>query len=178
VPAALSSARRTLCDPALVAGVGKGGSRFRAAEGYGFDPLADSADVMTTTVDGYSAGGFVVNGISLRGAVLLTPRLSLLFEPPSLESLSVESLSFLSLLKPIELLIIGGGRHVGLMPEAPRRWLSTRGVCVELLNSRTACSTFNFMLQERRSVAAILFPMSVEAAAKKLDLGGIDTSGF
>ena len=122
------------------------------------DPLAGSAALGTTMVDGYTPRGFIVNGVTLDGAVLLLPQLSLLFSVPALQQLTPRALSVFSLLEPIELLLIGSGASVGRVPAEARAWLDARRIGPEVLNTRAACSTFNYCVQEQRSVAAILFP--------------------
>ena len=140
-----------------------GGRRKRAGKisgaGYG-DPLADSQSMGTTVVDSYTRSGFVVNGVVLPGAVLLLPTHSLLFSVPEVSELTPRSLEVLRLLDArTDLLIIGCGRQLVRPPLAVREWTAQHGIAAEPLSTQHACSTFNFMVQEQRSVAAVLFPV-------------------
>ena len=133
--------------------------RSRPSAGYG-DPLADVASADDMQVDSYSHSGFVVNGVSLRGAVLLLPRLSLMFSVPTLDELTPRSLEVLRLLDlRTDLLVIGCGRSMRPPPAPVRAWLTEYGISSELASTPHACSTFNFMVQENRPVAAVLFPL-------------------
>lgn len=133
---------------------------FRPKEGYGYDPLSNSS-LLETQVDSYSRTGFVVNGVALRGPVLLLSELSFLFSVPRFSELTPESLSILTMLEsPIDLLVIGCGRSVQQrLPPGVEAWLNSQSIAPELFATRQACSHFNFMIQERRSAAAVLFPL-------------------
>ena len=125
-----------------------------------FDPIADSDAEIGTLVDAYTRSGFTVNGVLMQGAVLLLPRMTTLFAVRRLEDLAPQNLDVLRVLDPLpELLIIGCGRMVTPLPATTTRWLSQHGINPELFPTHSACSTFNFMAQERRPVAAILFPL-------------------
>ena len=123
------------------------------------DPLAGTA-AGETVVDAYAPWGFTVSGVALVGPVLLLPRASFLFAPASLEELGPESLRVLELLdQPISMLVLGCGPRSRRVPRAVREWVDARGTAIEALATPHACSTFNFMVQEQRSVAAVLFPL-------------------
>jgi len=141
--------------------------RHTPHSGYGHDILGDTGGFQplseevsrgvdglfahgTTSVESYSSRGFVVNGVQLPGAVLLLPDQSFLFSAAAVGELTPASLTPLLLLEERpELLILGCGERI----EAARH-----GLALEVLNTRTASSTLNFMVQEQRPVAAVLFP--------------------
>ena len=113
-----------------------------------------------TVVDSYAKWGFVVNGVSLPGAVLLLPKANALFEPQNLSELTPDSLSVLTPLdSPIRLLVIGCGQRSGRPSEAVRKWCAEQNMALETLPTQHACSTFNFMVSENRAVAAVMFPL-------------------
>ena len=124
------------------------------------DPLAGVSDEYDTLVDSYSASGFVVNGVYLRGAVLLLPRLNLLFDVASLEELTPRSLDVLALIdfQP-DMLVIGTGRTLRQPPREALAFLEELGINVELAATPQASATFNFMVQENRPVAGVIFPL-------------------
>lgn len=114
-----------------------------------------------TQVESYASWGFTVNGVAIRGPVLLLPRACFLFKPQSLAELTPKSLLSLDLLEtPLSMLILGCGRQSRRMPASVRAWLEERGASAEALATAHACSTFNFMVQEQRSVAAVLWPLA------------------
>ena len=139
------------------------------------DPLLDGeASLVETTVEGYSPEGFTINSIILPGTVLLLPQVSLLFEVSRLEHLTPRSLEVLRLLNPpLELLIVGTGRTLLPLPPATEEWLAAHCIAPELLPTRHACSTFNFMAAEGRQVAAVLFPPVDPFADAVLEAGPV-----
>ena len=169
----LRRAARALARPSLPAasfarrGIGES-SGLEAIADRGvvrFDAFAGQAGV-TTAVDAFASWGFTVNGVALRGSVLLLPSASLLFAPARLEALTPASLQVLTLLESrTDLLIVGTGRHAARLPAATSAWLGERGIAAESMPTQHACSTFNFAVQEQRAVAAVLFPLGNEAKA-------------
>ena len=145
---------------------------YSPSPGYGFDPLADvhkDGEVRLTLVEGYSRSGFRANGLSIEGAVLLLPTDVHPFAVRHLSDLTPASLALLADLEPRpELLIVGCGGCVGRLPAEAREWLEGEHIATELSNSRTACATFNFMVQERRPVVGILFPISSSGEAEQV----------
>jgi uncharacterized protein len=117
-----------------------------------------------TTVEGYAGKGFTVNGVAMDGPVLLLPKASFLFSPLHFEELTTQSLAILDLLDtPISMVVIGCGRRSRRLPPAIREWLDARGTAVETLATPHASATFNFMVQEQRSVAGVLFPLDADS---------------
>ena len=116
-----------------------------------------------TQVDAYARWGFTVNGVALVGSVLLLPKASFLFSPRNIGALTPESLRALELLDtPMSMVVVGCGRRSQRMPSQVREWFEARGTAVEAVATPHACSTFNFMIQEQRDVAAILFPLDAD----------------
>jgi NADH dehydrogenase [ubiquinone] 1 alpha subcomplex assembly factor 3 len=127
------------------------------------DALANSNDLPLTQLNGYNATGFKVNGVRFDGSVLLLPRTFLRWNVSSLADLSLSSLIAATLYAPrISLLLIGTGdvfrpptpHLAALMRELKQR----HQIQVELMRSISAGSTFNFLNQEGRDVAAALLP--------------------
>ena len=145
----------------------------KARRAFRADPLLDgAASLVDQTVEGYSPEGFTINSIILPGTVLLLPQVSLLFHVSRLEQLTPDSLEVLRLLDPpIEMLIVGTGRTLLPLPPATDQWLASHCIAPELLPTRHACSTFNFMGAEGRQVAAVLFPPVDPFADAALEAG-------
>jgi uncharacterized protein len=122
------------------------------------------ADVPLTQMTGYSTGGFQINGILCAGPVLLLPRTFTLWRNvASLESVSLESLILATIYAPrISVLFIGTG-HAFRPPTPALQQLAQHlkqrhNITVEFMRSISAGSTFNFLNQEGRDVAAALLP--------------------
>ncbi|NWT06831.1 NDUF3 factor, partial [Mionectes macconnelli] len=73
--------------------------------------------------------------------------------------ISLESLSLFRLLEPhIEILVLGTGDRVERLHPAMLKQMRECGIAVEVQDTPNACATFNFLLSERRVVAAGLIP--------------------
>jgi uncharacterized protein len=60
---------------------------------------------------------------------------------------------------PIELLIIGTGRKMALLPSRLRADLRAMGCGIEVMDTGAACRTYNILIGEERRVAAALLPL-------------------
>ncbi|NXL77370.1 NDUF3 factor, partial [Leptocoma aspasia] len=77
----------------------------------------------------------------------------------SYRDISHESLSLFRLLEPqIEILVLGTGDRVERLHPATLKQMRECGVAVEVQDTANACATFNFLMNERRVVAAGLIP--------------------
>ena len=70
--------------------------------------------------------------------------------------------------EPTEVLVVGCGRRPARLPAETSSWLERHGIATEILATQHACSTFNFMVQERRAVAAVLLPLG-QGGAEEFD---------
>ncbi|TBU33024.1 hypothetical protein BD311DRAFT_785142 [Dichomitus squalens] len=59
-----------------------------------------------------------------------------------------------------EILLVGTGERVEMMPPALRQYLNKAGIQVDIMNTRNACSTYNLLAEEGRRVAAALLPLT------------------
>ncbi|KAI9064845.1 DUF498-domain-containing protein [Trametes sanguinea] len=59
-----------------------------------------------------------------------------------------------------EILLIGTGERLEMLPSALRQYLIKIGVQVDVMNTRNACSTYNLLAEEGRRVAAALLPIT------------------
>ncbi len=110
-------------------------------------------------VQGFAAGGFVVDGGVYPG-LLLTPKRADLWTPPSLGELAAEDLASLLDLDPLpEFLLLGTGVTMAFPPRAFVRALEARGVGVESMDSRAAARTWGMLRSEGRWIAAALMPL-------------------
>jgi uncharacterized protein len=109
------------------------------------------------TIDGYGAGGFRFAGMSHRGSILALPSGIWGWAPREPSEISVESLDRVIAEAPaIELLFIGTGADIYLVPEALRWRLRDAGIRFEALTTAAAASTYNVLFVEGRRIAAAL----------------------
>ncbi|NWR27727.1 NDUF3 factor, partial [Tachuris rubrigastra] len=73
--------------------------------------------------------------------------------------ISFESLSLFRLLEPhIEILVLGTGDRVERLHPAMLKQMRECRISVEVQDTPNACATFNFLMSEKRMVAAGLIP--------------------
>ncbi|KAJ1543949.1 hypothetical protein HK405_008958 [Cladochytrium tenue] len=60
---------------------------------------------------------------------------------------------------PPDLLVLGTGERVQVLPQFLRAYLHSLGIQVEVMSSRNAAFTYNLLLQEGRRVATALLPI-------------------
>lgn len=111
-------------------------------------------------VDAFSQVGFRLNnGLSVVGPVALFPKTVLSWRVRSVEDINEDSLSLFYLLEPkIDLLILGVGDKGTAVNTNIIHFMKQKGITLEILPTESACTTFNFLNQERRYVAAGLIP--------------------
>jgi len=117
--------------------------RSRAAEG----PL----------VQGFSAGGFRIDGEVYRAA-LLTPEAVQAWDAPALDGLVAGHVDFALAGNP-EFLLLGTGPAQAFPPRAFVAALEARGIGVEAMDSRAAARTWGMLRGEGRRIAAALMPL-------------------
>ena len=74
----------------------------------------------------------------------------------SLEEISKETLFPLLSQKSLDLLIIGTGKHSKFLSPKQQISLSELGLGVECMNNISACSSFNLMLSDLRTVGLLI----------------------
>ncbi|XP_078468468.1 NADH dehydrogenase [ubiquinone] 1 alpha subcomplex assembly factor 3 isoform X1 [Lampetra planeri] len=113
----------------------------------------------TMFVDSYGLHGFTVNGNRVIGPCAIIPHAIIQWNVGSWKDISEESLSLFYLLEPrIEILVLGTGDRVERLDPQLLRFMTRQGVAVEVQDTGHACSTFNFLVNDRRLVAAGLIP--------------------
>lgn len=111
-------------------------------------------------IDTYNNYGFRLNnGIFALGPLAVFPRTILQWNVNTIEELTTESLSLFCLLEPkIDILIIGTGDKNMLPSKDVLKFLKSNKISAEILPTDQACSTFNFLNAEGRSVAGAFIP--------------------
>ncbi len=74
----------------------------------------------------------------------------------SLDLISKESIFPLIAKKPVDLLIIGTGKSTKFLPPKLQTELSEIGLNIECMNNVSACSSFNLLLTDARSVGLLI----------------------
>ena len=105
-------------------------------------------------IEGYGPGFFRVGAHVLRGASLITP-----WDAGAWGGLD-DTAAPLALAGKIDVLLLGLGRDIGLVPRAFRAALEEAGIGVEPMNTPAACRTYNVLLGEGRRIAAALLPVA------------------
>jgi uncharacterized protein len=107
-------------------------------------------------VEGYGAGGFRVAGQDFAGSVLILPEGPAPWAVTSAAEISLETLAPVRRHGDIEVLLIGCGRRMALLPPSLRAALRAEGIGMDAMDTGAACRTFNVLLGENRRVAAAL----------------------
>ncbi|QQP91586.1 Mth938-like domain-containing protein [Skermanella sp. TT6] len=111
-------------------------------------------------IDAYGPGIFRVSGTLYEGPVLVFPDRTQGWQAGSFAELSVESFSVIRGAQPaVEILLLGSGPKMGLLPSKLRRELREAGIVVDVMETGAACRTYNVLLSEERRVAAALLPV-------------------
>ena len=108
-------------------------------------------------LQGYGDGGFRLNGVRHEGSVLVFPAQTIAWLPVTVEAITAESLAAVATAEPrVEILLIGTGGRMQLIPNAVRQHFRSLGIAVDAMDTGAACRTYNVLLAEDRRVAAAL----------------------
>jgi uncharacterized protein len=108
-------------------------------------------------IESYGSSGFRVSGNSFSGAIIVLPSVTQLWPVTAIADVSAESLAPV-VDAGIQILLLGCGRHMQLVPPALRQALRAQGVVIDAMDTGAACRTYNVLLAEDRRVAAALLP--------------------
>ncbi|MCB1334247.1 MAG: Mth938-like domain-containing protein [Roseivivax sp.] len=104
-------------------------------------------------VDGYGPGFFRIGGKPHQGAICLSAR-----GPEPWGGLDdAETLTRLQ--GQVDVLFVGTGADIAHLPASLRDTLEGAGIGVEVMNSPSACRTYNVLLAEGRRVALAVLPV-------------------
>ena len=110
-------------------------------------------------VQGFSGGGFSVDGVVYLG-LLLTPESAAEWDAPALADLEAAHLEPVLALDPVpEFLLLGTGGTHAFPPSAFVAALEERGIGVEAMDSRAAARTWGLLRGEGRWIVAALMPL-------------------
>ncbi|OJU03956.1 MAG: hypothetical protein BGN83_04000 [Rhizobium sp. 63-7] len=108
-------------------------------------------------IDSYGNGGFRFADMSHRGSILCLPSGIHGWEMAVDTPLTVDHFQrILDEAADIEVLLVGTGANLRLLPPALKAALKARGIASDPMSTGAAVRTFNIMLSEARAVAAAL----------------------
>ena len=110
-------------------------------------------------VQGFSGGGFSVDGNVYRG-LFLTPESAREWDAPALEEMLVGHLELLMALDPApEFVLLGTGARLRFPARSLIQALEDRGIGLEVMDSRAAARTWGLLRGEERWIVAALMPL-------------------
>ncbi|MSO89593.1 MAG: hypothetical protein EXQ89_06470 [Rhodospirillaceae bacterium] len=113
-------------------------------------------------VEGYGPGRFRVSGRTIEGPIIVFPDSVLHWAVdttnPDFDSLVAAMLSPEA--ERVDLLLVGCGARILLVPPEQRVRLRQAGIVIEPMDTGAACRTYNVLLAEGRRVAVALLPIA------------------
>jgi uncharacterized protein len=114
-------------------------------------------------IEAYGPSGFRVSGVVHAGAVIVFPEATVAWPVTALADATVESFAAVRERaggeSAVEIMLIGCGRRMGMVPPALRASLRQIGVVIDAMDTGAACRTYDVLLTEGRRVAAALLPV-------------------
>jgi uncharacterized protein len=110
-------------------------------------------------VESYGDGRFRVSGALHEHSILVFPDSTVAWPVTDIRSLSLESLAPIVAAGEsgaVNLLLIGCGPRMAMIPAALRAALRAKGIVIEPMDTGAACRTYNVLAAEGRKVAAAL----------------------
>ena len=108
-------------------------------------------------IESYGGGRFRVTGQVYEGSVIVRPTATIPWPVRSMADLSLPSFSaILQAETPVEILLLGCGPRLAMVPSSLRQGLRASGIVVDAMDTGAACRTYNVLLAEERRVAAAL----------------------
>ena len=121
-------------------------------------PTPDPAQVQL--IRSYGPGHFKIGEREWRSPVLVTPTRTTAWDVARAEDLALDNLAALKEAPtPTELLVVGCGPRAVFLPPPLRAALKSAGLALEVVDTGSACRTYNVLLAEGRRVAAALIPV-------------------
>ncbi len=122
--------------------------------------ITPEADANLIQVEGYGDGGFRLNGRWFEGTVCLLPS--------GISSPKVQAIGdldgsnwpqdILDQAADLDVLLVGTGEAMALIPKAAKQSLAEAGLHCEPMNTGAGCRTFNVLVLDGRKIGALLFP--------------------
>lgn len=111
-------------------------------------------------VESYGEGSFKVSGTRHRGSVLILPDATLSWPVADIAGISLPGLQpIIDAVPAVEILIVGCGPSLTLLPVTLREVLRSKTIGVEAMDTGAACRTYNVLAGEGRRAAAALIAL-------------------
>ncbi len=110
-------------------------------------------------IESYGGGRFRVSGQLFESSVMVFPDRALAWAPSSADEITLESLDEVAKAGAdgrIDVLLIGCGPRMAMIPSPLRRALREAGIVIEPMDTGAACRTYNVLMAEGRKIAAAL----------------------
>lgn len=108
-------------------------------------------------IESYGEGRFRISGKVHQGSVIVFPERTVAWPIAEFSELKPDSLdAVISARKSVDVLLLGCGAKMTLLPRILREKLRTAGIVPEPMDTGAACRTFNVLMSEERLVAAAL----------------------
>jgi uncharacterized protein len=111
-------------------------------------------------IDRYGTDGFWVSGVLFAGSILLFPDETRAWAPATMAEVTADSLAGVIAHGEVEILLLGCGRRMTMVPPALRAALKQAGIVIDAMDTGAACRTYSVLLGEGRRVAAALLPVT------------------
>lgn len=111
-------------------------------------------------ITGYGLGYVTVNEVRIAGSVVVTPtRLLKDWAPDEFSKVSLACVRLINELD-IEVALLGTGASQQFPRDDLVTRFASRGIGLEIMDTAAACRTYNILMTEGRTVAAMLLPIS------------------
>ncbi len=109
----------------------------------------------------YGKGGFRVSDIEWRGAIIVFPTRTVNWTVAAVSDFTLDAFAQVAEAgdPPIELLLIGTGPRMALLPAKLQAGLRAMGFGIDVMETGAACRTYNVLIGEERRVAAAMLPI-------------------
>jgi uncharacterized protein len=111
-------------------------------------------------IERYGPGGFKISGTVFTGSVLILPESALAWPVSAMAEVTPESLRPVAEHGGVEILLLGSGKSMQMVPRLLRQALRDVGIVIDAMDTGAACRTYNVLVAEERRVAAALLPMT------------------
>lgn len=110
-------------------------------------------------ITAYGSGYVAVNGERLTGSLVITPaRVIPDWNPQSIRDIDAAAFDVLDSLD-VEIVVLGTGASQHFPDGEVLGALGARGIGLEVMDTAAACRTYNILMAEGRTVAALLLPI-------------------
>eukprot|EP01127_Copromyxa_protea_P001978 TRINITY_DN11879_c0_g1_i1.p1 TRINITY_DN11879_c0_g1~~TRINITY_DN11879_c0_g1_i1.p1 ORF type:complete len:232 (-),score=57.34 TRINITY_DN11879_c0_g1_i1:11-706(-) len=128
----------------------------------------DLLGVKDNLINGYKGSFFHVGKVALYGSIFVFEDVFFLWRISHVKELTVSSLEILRTYNPLPtMVILGTGKVLRHPPQHVIQHYAKLGITIEALKTVDAISTFNFLLQEGRSVAGAF--IAIDPIPESLD---------